>query len=134
MDARPPRAALERVRARAARCAVLAATVALLPALMGASYQTRNFTIEAPTAEAARAVGEHAETCRKAIAQAWLGRDLDPWTRKCPIRVKLTGGEAGGLTNFDFADGGVASQDISVEGRLERILASALPHEITHTI
>ena len=28
----------------------------------------------------------------------------------------------------------MADQDIKVEGRLDRILASALPHEITHTI
>lgn len=99
-----------------------------------ASYTTRNFQIEAPTADAAQRVGEHAEACRKAIAQAWLGQPLPDWSRRCPIRVVLTSGEAGGITTFSFHRGRVSDQDIKVEGRLDRILASALPHEITHTI
>lgn len=100
----------------------------------GASYATRNFQVEAPTVEAAQRVGEHAEVCRKAIAQAWLGQPLPDWSRRCPIRVVLTAGEAGGITTFSFNRGRVSDQDIKVEGRLDRILASALPHEITHTI
>ncbi len=106
----------------------------LVPLLTGASYRTQNFTVEAPSAEAAKRVGDHAESCRKAIAIAWLGRELPHWTQPCPVRVKLTGGEAGGITSFGFNGGRVSDQDISVEGRLDRILASALPHEITHTI
>lgn len=125
MDARPT---------RAARAAVAAWTLAVLPYLAGASYRTKNFAVEAPSPEAARAVGDHAERCRKSIAEAWLGRELPAWSRPCPIRVKLTGGEAGGVTNFDFGGGGVTFQEIRVEGRLDRILASALPHEVTHTI
>ena len=57
-----------------------------------------------------------------------------PWTSPCPIRVKLTAGEAGGETSFSFAGNRVSDQEMSVEGRLDRILASALPHEVTHTI
>ncbi|MEO6808631.1 MAG: hypothetical protein ABI353_05915 [Isosphaeraceae bacterium] len=106
----------------------------LVPTLCGASHRSANFTVEAPTADAARRVGEHAETCRVVIARAWLGRELPAWTTPCPIRVKLTPGEAGGLTSFGFANGRVAEQRITVEGRLDRILASALPHEVTHTI
>jgi hypothetical protein len=101
---------------------------------MGAGYKTRNFVVEAPTAEAAKAVGDHAERCRVSIARAWLGKELPPWSAPCPVKVKLTGGEAGGVTNFDFGGGRVTYQVIQVEGRLDRILASALPHEITHTI
>ncbi len=125
MDARSPRAAQG--------LAALGA-LALLPVLAGASYRTQNFSVEAPTTQAARSVGDHAERCRKAIARAWLGRELPAWRVPCPVRVKLTGGEAGGVTNFDFGAGGVTHQEINVEGRLDRILASALPHEITHTI
>jgi hypothetical protein len=106
----------------------------LVPTLCGASHRSANFTVEAPTADAARRVGEHAETCRAVIARAWLGRELPTWRTPCPIRVKLTPGEAGGLTTFGFANGRVAEQRITVEGRLDRILASALPHEVTHTI
>ncbi len=56
------------------------------------------------------------------------------WPAPCPIKVKITGGEAGGVTSFGFNRGKVSDQDMSVEGRLDRILASALPHEVTHTI
>jgi hypothetical protein len=104
------------------------------PIFMGASYRTTNFAVEAPSAEIAQRVGEHAESCRKSIAHAWLGRELPPWPARCPIRVKLTPGEAGGLTSFGFARGRVTDQVINVEGRLDRILASSLPHEITHTV
>ncbi len=111
------------------------AALALVPCLAGASYRTPNFIVEAPSAEAAKQVGDHAERCRKSIARAWLGREMPRWPSPCPIRVKLTGGEAGGVTSFDFAEGGgVADQVIKVEGRIDRILASALPHEITHTV
>jgi hypothetical protein len=82
----------------------------------------------------ARAVGDHAETCRVHIARAWLGHELPDWSRPCPVRVKITAGEAGGLTSFGFNGGKVTDQSMSVEGRLDRILASALPHEVTHTI
>ena len=41
------------------------------------------------------------------IARAWLGRELPDWNAPCPVRVKLTGGEAGGVTTFDFNPGGV---------------------------
>src|SRR4051812_36731551 len=105
-----------------------------LPLFCGASFRTPNFVVEARTAEVARTVGEQAETCRVEIARAWLGRELPNWSTPCPIRVKLTGGEAGGLTSFGFNDGRVTDQSMVVEGRLDRILASALPHEVTHTI
>jgi hypothetical protein len=105
-----------------------------VPLLAGASGRTTNFVVEAPTAEIAKRVAERAEACRKSFAMAWLGKELPPWSTPCPIRVKLTGGEAGGLTSFGFARGRVADQEMSVEGRIDRILASALPHEVTHTI
>ena len=108
----------------------------ILPFLGGASASHRsiNFVVEAPTREAARRVAEHAELCRTTIARAWLGHELENWRTPCPIRVRLTMGEAGGLTSFGFNQGRVSDQSITVEGRMDRILASALPHEITHTI
>ena len=107
-----------------------------VPFLAGASHehQTANFRVEAPTPEIARKVGEHAESCRKSIAVAWLGRELPTWRVRCPIKVRVTAGEAGGLTTFGFAGGRVTDQVITVEGRVDRILASALPHEVTHTV
>jgi hypothetical protein len=99
-----------------------------------ANHRTTNFSVDAPNAQAAKAVAERAEASRKTIAEAWLGRQLPNWSRPCPVQVTLTNGEAGGLTTFDFAQGRVTGQIIKVEGRLDRILASALPHEVTHTI
>jgi hypothetical protein len=113
---------------------VVVLVVTLLPFLCGASHRTTNFVVEAPTAEVARAVAEHAERCRTQIAREWLSRDLPAWPAPCPVRVKLTGGEAGGLTSFSFARGRVSDQVMTVEGRLDRILNSALPHEVTHTV
>ena len=105
-----------------------------LPMLAGASHRTENFTVEADDPEVARRVADRAEVCRAAIARAWLGEDLAPWPVPCPIKVKLTRGEAGGLTSFGFAGGRVSDQEMTVEGRLDRILASSLPHEVTHTV
>jgi len=105
-----------------------------VPVLCGASFRSPNFIVEAPAQNVAKTVAEHAETYRVNIAKAWLGRELPTWATPCPIRVKLTSGEAGGLTSFGFNDSRVTDQSMVVEGRLDRILASALPHEITHTI
>jgi hypothetical protein len=108
--------------------------VALAPLMAGASKRTPNFVVEAPTVEVATAVAEHAEVCRKVIAQQWLHKELPDWGTPCPIKVKLTKGEAGGVTSFGFARGRVTDQTMTVEGRLDRVLASAVPHEVTHTI
>ena len=108
--------------------------LAILPSLAGASHRTANFLVDAPTAEVARQVAEHAEVCRVSIAKAWLGHEMPTWPAPCPIRVKVTRGEAGGLTSFGFHRGKVSDQTMSVEGRLDRILASSLPHEVTHTV
>lgn len=119
---------------QARRFGAVALAVAVVSGLTGASHRTANFVVEAQTAEAARAVADRAELCRKAIAVQWLGKELPTWSRPCPVKVKLTGGEAGGVTSFGFANGRVSDQEMTVEGRLDRILASALPHEVTHTV
>jgi hypothetical protein len=120
------------VAQRASRYAFL--LTGLLPFLAGASFRSSNFTVEANSREVAQQVAERAEVCRVTIARAWLGHNLPTWSTPCPIRVRLTSGEAGGLTSFGFNQGRVTDQNMRVEGRLDRILASALPHEVTHTI
>jgi hypothetical protein len=104
------------------------------PILAGASFRSTNFTVEAPSREIAQRVADRAEVCRTSIAKAWLGHELTVWNRPCPIKVRVTAGEAGGLTSFGFGPGRVTDQSITVEGRVDRILASAIPHEVTHTI
>lgn len=117
------------------RCIRAAVALACLSCLANAAtYKTPNFLVEAPSPDAARKVGDEAELRRKTLAMAWLGHELPNWGTRCSIHVKLTAGEAGGLTDFDFDRGRVIYQAIEVEGRLDRILASSLPHEVTHTI
>jgi hypothetical protein len=108
--------------------------IGIVPLLAGASFRSANFAVEAPTRDIAERVAGRAEECRAAIAMEWLGHELPTWSTPCPLRVRLTPGEAGGLTSFGFHQGRVTDQRMTVEGRLERILASALPHEVTHTI
>jgi hypothetical protein len=109
-------------------------TVGIVPLISGASFRSANFTVDADTREIAEKVAARAEACRTSIAKAWLGHELPNWKTPCPIRVRLTANEAGGLTSFGFQQGRVTDQRMTVEGRLDRILDSALPHEVTHTI
>ena len=124
----------DRPAPRVRRLGLVILAVATVTATAGASHRTTNFTVDAPTIDAAKAIAEHAETCRKEIARQWLGKELSAWPTPCPVKVKLTRGEAGGLTSFGFSHGRVTDQTRSVEGRLDRILASAIPHEVTHTV
>jgi hypothetical protein len=107
--------------------------VGALPS-MGASYRTVNFYVEAPTAQIAQQIGTYAEGYRKQKAVEWLGHEMPAWPEPCPIRVRITRGPAGGATSFAFDRGRVLSQDMNIEGSLDRLLASVLPHEVTHTV
>jgi hypothetical protein len=122
-----------RCDARAPRSLALL-VLGTFPILAGASFRSANFMVEAPTREVAERVAERAESCRTTIAVLWLGHELPNWSAPCPIRVRITPGEAGGITSFGFHQGRVTDQAMTVEGRLDRVLASALPHEVTHTI
>src|SRR5437016_10776062 len=113
--------------------------VLLAPALMGASYPTPNFVVTAPTPEIAKQVAQAAEQYRKQLAIEWLGYELRRWAAPCPIRVKVGQIGAGGATTFSFFPNGqgsaeVCNWDMQIQGSLERILDSVLPHEISHTI
>jgi len=103
-------------------------------ASMGASYRTTNFVVEAPTREIAQRVGQYAEHYRKEKALQWLGREMPTWPQPCPLQVSVTSGGAGGATTFDYRGGGAYSQSMHIEGSLDRLLDSVLPHEVTHTV
>lgn len=100
----------------------------------GASYRTQNFVIHAPNPQIAQQVGQYAEHYRKEKALEWLGQEMPPWSEPCPVKVTVTINGAGGATSFAFDQGRVLGQDMQVEGPLDRILVSVLPHEITHTV
>src|SRR5262245_14838878 len=103
-------------------------------ASMGASHRTTNFTIQAPTQEIAQQVGQYAERYRKEKAVEWIGKEMPAWGQACPLKVTVTPGGAGGATTFAFDRGAILSQEMNVQGSLERILNSVLPHEVTHTV
>ena len=95
---------------------------------MGASYRTQNFIINAPNPHIAQQVGQYAEFYRKQKAMEWLGREMTPWPEPCPVKVLISLNGAGGATSFAFDQGQVLSQEMQVEGLLDRILVSVLPH------
>src|SRR5262245_15359099 len=101
---------------------------------LGASYRTPNFVVEAATPQIAQQVGQYAEHYRKQKAVEWLGREMPDWGAPCPLRVKVTYGGSGGATSFAFDRGRILSIDMQIEGALDRLLASVLPHEVTHTV
>jgi hypothetical protein len=117
--------------ARLLRCAVLVAALGSL----GASYRTKNFVVSAPTPEMARQIGDTAEAFRRDLAQDWLGQPMPNWSQPCPITAQVGDNlGAGGATSFVFDRGEVFGWRMTIQGSLERILDSVLPHEVTHTI
>ncbi len=115
------------------------ALTGLVPAAASAAnFETTNFVVEAPTAELAKKFGEMAEKYRSEKAMEWLGREMPPWPKRCPLQVQVTMGSAGGATTFTFgSENGrsvVASQRMEIRGELKQLLNSVLPHEVTHTV
>lgn len=101
---------------------------------LGAKHVTPNFEVEAPTAAIAEKVALTAERCREELALEWLGYTLPNWYKPCHVRVKVGQVGAGGATTFSFGGGEVFGWDMTVQGSLERILDSVIPHEVSHTI
>ena len=90
--------------------------------------------VDAPTPEIAQQIGQYAEAYRKEKALLWLGQEMPQWPDPCPLRVTITMNGSGGATSFAFDHGRILGQDMHIEGSLDRLLASVLPHEVTHTV
>ena len=110
-----------------------------LPATASAaSYTTTNFVVDAPDEQLAKRFGDQAEDFRRLKAIDWLGQEMPPWPRRCPLIVQINGGGAGGATTFTFGgEGGrssVTSRRMEIRGDVRQLLNSVLPHEITHTV
>ncbi len=101
---------------------------------IGATYRTPNFVVDAPTPEIAEQVGQVAEHYRKTLAVEWLGKEMPNWHRPCTVKVKVGQIGAGGATSFSFDRGEVFGWRMNVQGSLERILDSVVPHEVSHTV
>lgn len=98
-------------------------------------FASPNFLVHAPTTEIARQVAEAAEDSRKKLAMQWYGHEIPNWGDPCDVTVvvgKNLG--AGGATRFKFDRGEVYGWKMDVQGSLERILDSVIPHEVNHTI
>lgn len=100
--------------------------------------ESTNFVVYASDYRLATQVSQRAEAYRKSLAIEWTGRELAPWSQKCPIEVEL-GGASSGETSFAFVDqsngrGYPIEWQMKIRGPYQRILDSVLPHEITHTI
>lgn len=113
--------------------------VLLAPALSSAaSYDTANFSTEAPTAELAKKFGDMAEFYRKEKALEWTGKEMPQWRARCPLQVQVTEGSAGGATTFTFGTVNdkpvVTSLRMEIRGNAKQLLHSVLPHEVTHTV
>jgi hypothetical protein len=117
----------------AARPSITFLLVAAL-ASMGAGWRTQNFVIEAPTQEIAQNAGQWAEYYRREKAIQWLGREMPNWLEPCPLKISVSMNGSGGATSFVFDRGAILSQDMHIEGTLDRLMSSVLPHEITHTV
>lgn len=112
-----------------------ASAVVLLVASLGANHRTDNFTCDAPTREIAVQVCEQAERFRRELALDWIGYELPRWSKPCPITVQVGPRMgAGGATSFVFDRGEVFGWQMSIQGTLERVLDSVLPHEVTHAV
>lgn len=103
-----------------------------------AGFETQNFSVNAPTPELARRFGEMAEYFRREKAMEWLGQEMAPWPRKCPLRVIVSMNGAGGATTFTFGSRNgqpaVVAQEMEIRGEVKQLLNSVLPHEVTHTV
>jgi RNA polymerase sigma factor (sigma-70 family) len=98
------------------------------------TVSSKNFAVTAPNRRVAALCLGAAERCRQEVALLWLGKELPDWPERCPVRVQITMSGTGAATVFEFGDGKVKRRDMHLEGPLDRLLTSALPHEVTHTI
>ena len=115
----------------------LSAIVLLLasacPAL-AAQYRTTNFYVTAPDAQTAKQCGDYAEHYRKEKALMWLGQEMPTWPQPCPLNITVSMEGPSGATSFQFGQGRILGMKMEIQGPLDRLLASVLPHEITHTV
>ncbi len=101
---------------------------------VAATDRSRNFVVTAPTHEIAKQIAQQAEVYRHKLAVEWLGKPLPAWRHPCTVQVTVGQIGAGGATTFVFTGNAVSDYKMNIQGPLDRILDSVLPHEINHTI
>lgn len=117
-------------------CLALLALCSVAAAERPRTFQdrTRNFVVNAPTPEIAKQVAQQAEVYRHKLAVEWLGKPLPAWRSPCVVNVTVGQIGAGGATTFVFTGNAVSDYKMNIQGPLDRIIDSVLPHEVNHTI
>jgi hypothetical protein len=101
---------------------------------VAANYRTTNFYVTAPDPQTAKQCGDAAEHYRKEKAIMWLGQEMPTWPQPCPLNITVSMEGPSGATSFQFGQGRILGMKMEIQGPLDRLLASVLPHEITHTV
>ena len=99
------------------------------------AHRTANYVVEAPTAAAARALGDEFERQRKAVAVEWLGAELPAWKEPVAVRVEphRTAGWYTGEVRFRGVKGG--EYDTTIHGGLDALLGIEAPrHALRHVL
>jgi hypothetical protein len=107
----------------------------LLAVCLGARHRSTNFVVDAADPQFAVQLAELAEKLRHDLAIEWLGATIPDWPQACTITVQV-GSQlaAGGATTSVYNRGEVFVWRMTIQGPVERIFDSVLPHEITHAI
>jgi hypothetical protein len=121
-----------KIEAHILRAALLAAVLAVC---MGARRHSTNFVVDAADPKLAIQVAEAAERLRHDLAIEWLGATIPDWLQPCTIAVHVDPQlAAGGATTSVYDHGEVFVWRMTIQGPVDRIFDSVLPHEITHAI
>ncbi len=138
-----PRGAIEslrRSRLSRAGLSVLSAVAAVAGLLCSAAslyagtVRTANFEVSAQSEAMACFIARHAEELRSTLATEWLGQELAPWSQPCLISVDTTKDRLTGDTSYTVLGNRVTRWRMVLNGPIERIIETLLPHEILHTI
>lgn len=101
---------------------------------LAATFSTKNFTVTTSDPRVAEQMANRAEQLRSKLALFWLGKELPNWFKRCKITIKIGNVAAGGQTNFTFNKGEVFGWNMEIQGTVNRVYDSVLPHEITHML
>jgi hypothetical protein len=114
---------------------VAAAIWAISPSLLRAAiHRTENFDVSAGSGATAQLIARQAEDLRSTLSQEWLGEKLPSWPQRCVVKVNTGVDRLSGDTTYTIVHGRVTRWQMVLNGPLERIVETLLPHEVLHTI
>lgn len=106
-------------------------------ASQAATIYSQNFAVTA-TGENDKAnaqkVADTAEQYRRELAMQWLGKELPTLEVRCKITVRTGQIGCGGATTYTVKGESIFGWTMKVQGSMERIVDSVIPHEINHMV